>query len=194
MEIPDSRKSPILQDIIMLITTTGVTFFIVQFVLRQKQIAKLLMEISDFQTYGKPPNIDQLNQKLSVYYRLYDWLLNIMTLSFFLKPIITLKVCKTLNQKRDFQEICGLFLPIWAPFRVNYFPVDQIIHLWEVFGLYFVNKGGSLMSFLMLESMEVLRFKIVHLNLLLVEVIERDGLSLTSRFDKCVCYHQDILR
>lgn len=175
----------------MLITTIGVTVFIVQFVIRQREIAKILTTVSDFRPYGEPPNIDQLHKTLSLYYYLYMIFINGIVLAFFLQPYVTRKSCENQNLKQDFQENCGFFLPIWAPFRLNYSPVNQIVHVWEGLGLFLVNTGGSFSSFLMVESMDLLRYKIAHLNLLLIKAVEEDDLTMLR---KCVHYHQDILR
>lgn len=86
----------------------------------------------DFETFGKPKNFDKRNElldKISVVYFIYHLIIISLIAS---SNAILISECKEENERRGIEEICGMAARLWLPFNYDYFPLKQIIYVYEV--------------------------------------------------------------
>mgnify|MGYP005984030745 FL=1 len=142
----------------------GVMYFASFFITNRTTIMKIISDLSDFDNFGKPPQFDIRNKELDEVARSFRFVLHVAIVGVFLWPAIYTGDCK--------DEVCGLVAPIWLPFDYDYFPVKQVIYLWQCYCCVVTYGAAGMISMAMLETMEHLVVRIQHLKMLLVEVVE----------------------
>lgn len=50
--------------------------------------------------------------------------------------VFRIESCKKMNEMNGIDEICGMIARLWLPFDYDFFPVKQIIFVYEVCTLY----------------------------------------------------------
>lgn len=96
-------------------------------------IWKIVLLFIDFDSFGKPTHFDYMNKlldKISVVYFI-EHLIGICIIS--TSKAFYISRCKEENDIRGINEVCGMVGRIWLPFNYDWFPLKQIIFIYEVF-------------------------------------------------------------
>lgn len=182
------------EDLVTITAQVGVYYFITAFIPQQKLAAKVFQKLSDFKTFGKPPDYDQHSLILQYIAKAYRWGLHSVVLSYFLEPILTKNICEKQNRLQDFDDVCGLVTNSWMPFNIADFPNKAILYLLQIYSIFWTYESSSSLSFIVVETTEHVLIRIWHLKKMLKKAIETENYNLREeRIRICLKYHNDIL-
>lgn len=155
----------------------------------QKKIVSLIDDLSDFSEFGKPPNFNELNQKLDFWSKIWT-LYTVGGIIFYNgTKIYEMPKCKA---DRGPIQVCGLLIPLWTPWTVDTFFL-YILHLIVTFFYTVVFTRATLFySIQVLEIAMNIKLRIDHLNLYIVRCFD-DPKSSRRSLIKCIHYHQKII-
>lgn len=96
------------------------------------EINYMCLIVSDFETFGKPRDFDKTNKLFDVLsiFNFFCYLATITLLSF--SNAIQINLCRRENETRGINEICGMIGRMWLPFNYDYYPLKQIVFLYQV--------------------------------------------------------------
>lgn len=183
------------EDISMFMTSVGLYYIFVLFLWKRNAITVLLQDLQDYNDFGKPHNIDKLNDSFNLYTKVYYYY---CAASVFLYGIISqtsgARQCKERNEKYGRDEVCGFIAPLWLPFNYNYTPIYEILMIVQLmFGL---NAAAVLMiSFMIFVIVQHICCKIKHLKGSVAEIFSsQDPAIQRKRLINVIRYHQYIIR
>lgn len=110
----------------------------------------LVFFVSDFVTFGKPAEFDRKCRFLDKFCTIYCIYHTSFMTTVCCNNLFLINQCKEMNVQLNITEICGLISSIWMPFDVDYFPLKEIIFIYQV------------LLFLRLEYV-IWRFEVVYL-------------------------------
>uniref|UniRef100_A0A6P7FHW5 Odorant receptor 4-like n=1 Tax=Diabrotica virgifera virgifera TaxID=50390 RepID=A0A6P7FHW5_DIAVI len=102
--------------------------------------------------------------------------------------------CEKENMEKGLTEVCGLPAPTWLPFEFDYFPVKQLVYLYQGYSIFSVYQSAGFISFCMMEALEHLVLRFEHVSDTFVEVFsESNRIIRRQKFLKAVRYHQAVI-
>ncbi|XP_063907401.1 odorant receptor 4-like [Zophobas morio] len=146
------------------------------FTKNQPKVARLLMEMSNFEKFGKPPNFDQEDE----------------TLNF----VSTRKEeCEEKNRNDDLNENCGFVTPIWTPFSTKNHVVYYLLQAYVVVCVQLLLKPSALVTFTGFELTTHLILRIKQLNQMIHKIFVNTNYEIARRrLNNCLVYHADLIR
>ncbi|CAH1115034.1 unnamed protein product [Psylliodes chrysocephalus] len=154
----------------------------------------ILFFCPDFQTFGKPNDLDARNRflnKLSKIYIVYhSTIISFMVIS----SLFYIPQCKENNIVKNQKEVCGLPALTWLPFNFDVVPFKQIVYLYQVYSVLIVYQTAGLLSFFMFATLEHLVLRFNHVGDMFVETLsEKNPVIRRQKFIVAVKYHQAVI-
>nr|APC94313.1 odorant receptor 19 [Pyrrhalta aenescens] len=182
------------KDIGNILSYHGASYFLFRYLLNLKFIIILFKQFSDFETFGKPNNFDERNKSINKWSKVYLGYQTTILVTMLLPAFLYIPQCKQENLEKGLQEVCGLPIPTWLPFRFDYFPVKQIVYLYECYSAFVVYQTAGMLSYTMFASCEHLILRLEHVKHQLVDALnEKDVVIRRQKFNKAVQYHQAVI-
>lgn len=174
---------------------SGLTYMLLGFVWNQDKLAHLRAKLGTHEIFGPPDNLYKRGRRLNLYSKLYSFYCYLGISVYIIVEICEMPRCRQLNKEKGLKEVCGMIVPFWAPFNVEYFPLKQFFWLNQVYGLFIIVKGGAAVSITTFEVAQYICLKIKHLKRLLREVYDDPREEIQEkRLSHCIEYHQHIIR
>lgn len=185
----------LLDDISMTMASIGLYYIFALFLLKRNEITELLRDLEDYKEFGKPENVDKINNSFNLYSKVYyGYCIIGIFLYFVIAQTTGAKACVERNEMYERNEVCGFFSPLWMPFDFNYTPVYQILMLAQLLSGVYAAPVLTI-SFMIFVIVQHLCCKITHLKSLSVEVFRSETLTIQrNRLTKIIRYHQFIIR
>lgn len=177
------------EDLALIGAWFGLVLSILLYVSQQKNIAGLIVDISDSKKFGPPPYFIEMNDKLNSYSKAVFFYTTIGTLCYNLVKIYQMGQCR--REKYDL-ELCGVIIPISVPFPVHGNSTLFIVGFIVLVVILFIDKTTMLMSLQVLELIINIRLKINHLNLMIKDCFRSEYIE--EKLKNCILYHQTIIR
>ena len=156
------------------------------YVSKQKQLASLLLDLSDFRTYNKPPRFDTVNKKLKYLSKFIFYFGINATLIYNALKIIEIPNCRRM---RKIRETCGTLTPVWTPFDTDHW-VTFTLMVSYVFGFFVtVDRVNMFVSLQCFEIACNIKLRIDHLNSMLLGCFEGNRDGDKKRLRGCIRYH-----
>ncbi|XP_044271235.1 odorant receptor 85b-like [Tribolium madens] len=193
--LKDNLDVDLSANIAVLSAVAGLTYMLIVFVWSHDKLVHLLAKLGTHEIFGAPDNFKKRSGRLNLYSRLYLYYADGGLLVYALWQIVEMPECRKLNQEKGLSEICGLIVPFWAPFNIEWFPLKHIIWINQLFGLYIIITGGAAVSMTTFEVAQYICLKIKHLNRLLREAYDdpREEV-IENKLLHCIRYQQHIIR
>lgn len=160
------------------------------YVVKQKELASLLLDMSDFRTFSKPPLFDTMNKKLGYFVTFIFYYAVNATLIYNGVKIINIPKCR---RERKIGEVCGTLTPVWTPFDTDHWLTLVLVMLY-IFGFYVTVDRGIM--FVALQSFEIacnIKLRIDQLNSMLLSCFEGNFEADRKRLNRCIQYHNLII-
>lgn len=165
------------------------------YVKNQPKLALLLKNLSEFDKFGKPPHFDETEKKLTLWSIISLVYVVGGVLLYNLSKLLEIPYCKENNRVKNLNENCGLLTPTWFPFKINYFPVFQLVWLYILICSQFIMKLGLIISYNALQIVYHIGLRIDHLNMMINQSLEITNYKRCKKeIRKCILYHLEILR
>lgn len=157
-----------------------------------QKLFHLIVDLCNFERFGKPPNFDKVNKKLNIFANLSAWYCLIAT---FLYNCANISVYSTCQKERSQFQICGSIIPLWVPWA----PVKSwyLVLLHSMYAFVYsmiLTKGGLFYSLQVFEIAINIKLKIDHLNLMMIRCFDGEEKNYKKRLQSCIQYHQRIIK
>nr|QXE93262.1 odorant receptor 36 [Eucryptorrhynchus brandti] len=160
----------------------------------------LAKAMSDFETFGKPPAFDEVNDKINFYSKLhFVYLLGGSLLYFVVFAPMQQRNCTKQTSKANITTPCSIFVPIYVPY-VAYEELERPPNVYIINAMLFcliicVYVTCGIVVWNNFEMVEYIRLRIRHLKALLLGAFqEADKVARRRIFRKSLRYHAEILR
>ncbi|KAJ8952133.1 hypothetical protein NQ318_018469 [Aromia moschata] len=181
-------------DISILVSIIGTYYFNFSYLANVKNIAIALKDLSDFKTFGMPPGMSDFNMKLNTISKWHQVYICMAIISLTSSDLLEIQACEAKNIERGIKDVCGLSIKIWVPFDIDYFPVKQVIFLIQTYSGYFSYATSSTISFSVMESMEHVVFRLIHVKILFVKALNEDVYEIRKEsLRHCIQYHNFVI-
>ncbi|EFA10704.1 hypothetical protein TcasGA2_TC011882 [Tribolium castaneum] len=193
--IKDNLDVELSANIAVLSAVTGLTYMLIVFVWSQDKVVHLLAKLGTHEIFGTPDNFKKRSRRLDFYAKLYSYYCYFGIVIYSLLQIIEMPECRKINEEKGLSEICGMIVPFWAPFDIDWFPLKQIFWFDQLLGIYIIIKGGAAVSITTFEVAQYICLKIKHLNSLLRQAFDDPHEEvIEKRLLHCIRYQQHIIR
>ncbi|EFA10703.1 odorant receptor 85c [Tribolium castaneum] len=193
--LKDNLDVDLSANIAVLSAVTGLTYMLIVFVWSQDKLVHLLAKLDTHEIFGTPDNLTKRSRRLNFYAKLYSYYCYFGIVIYSLVQIIEMPQCRKMNEEKGLSEICGMIVPFWAPFDIDWFPLKQIFWLNQLLGIYIIIKGGAAVSITTFEVAQYICLKIKHLNRLLREAFDDPcDVVVEQKLLHCIRYQQHIIR
>lgn len=179
----------------MSMASVGLYYIFAQFLRRRDGITVLLQHLQDYKEFGKPANVDKINDSFNLLSKIYYfYCVAGIVLYFVLAQTTGAIACVERNVRFTRNEVCGFFSPLWFPFNYNYTPVYEILMTTQLLsGMYAA--PVLTISFMVFVIVQHICCKIRHLKSLMIEVFcSQDVITQRTRLINIIRYHQFIIR
>ncbi|XP_044271233.1 odorant receptor 85b-like [Tribolium madens] len=178
------------EDLAILASNIGYILMMLLYVIRQKDLESLLLDLSNFKKYNKPPKFDEVNRKL-------DWCAKMIFGYTFLGSvfyngvkILTIPSCKKL---RKINEVCGVAIPYWVWFNTENWSIKLPVIAYTFLVIIILVKVALLVSLQVLEIACNIKLRLDQLNCMIVNCFDGDVESNRRRLNECIKYHKEII-
>ncbi|KAJ3621887.1 hypothetical protein MTP99_002438 [Tenebrio molitor] len=181
-------------DIALMVSYTGSSYMASIYVKNQGKIALLLRDLSNFKRFGMPPNFKKQDKFLNLLSNI-TVVYCVFTVSLYnLVRLYQKPECEKLNIEKHLEENCGILFRIWAPFKIDYFPVYQLVLLYAFTASIFVSRSALMITFQVFEISQHIIQRIRHLNSMIVVCFDDPDYEVCrKKLLKCILYHTDII-
>ncbi|KAJ3644225.1 hypothetical protein Zmor_026895 [Zophobas morio] len=165
------------------------------FTKNQPKVARLLMEMSNFEKFGKPPNFDQEDETLNFVSTLFFAYLCFSVFIYQLIKFRRKEECEEKNRNDDLNENCGFVTPIWTPFSTKNHVVYYLLQAYVVVCVQLLLKPSALVTFTGFELTTHLILRIKQLNQMIHKIFVNTNYEIARRrLNNCLVYHADLIR
>ncbi|XP_044267457.1 uncharacterized protein LOC123013144 [Tribolium madens] len=178
------------EDLAILASLIGYICMMTMYVSRQKNLELLLLDLSDFKTYGKPPNFDKVRKRMDFYAHLVFFYSMFGTFVYNMDKIILIEKCK---KSRKINEVCGSALPFWTPFETENLFILTFVITYVLINIFIVVKVALTVSVQVLEIASHINLRIEQLKILIASCFDKDSKASRERLDFCIRYHNVII-
>ncbi|XP_064210906.1 uncharacterized protein LOC107398653 isoform X2 [Tribolium castaneum] len=178
------------EDIAILATNTGYILMMLLYIIRQKDLESLLVDLSSFKKYQKPPKFDEVNRKLEWCTRMVFGYCVFGSVFYNLVKILAIPSCK---KSRRINEVCGVAIPYWVWFDTENWSIKLPLILHTFLVIIIVDKVTLLVSLQVLEIACNIKLRLDQLNCMLVSCFDGDVEASRRRLNECIKYHKEII-
>lgn len=165
------------------------------YVKNQPKVAQLLKDLSNFDNFGEPPHFEERMEKLDLWSQFFSYYtIAGITIYNFIK-YSGRGDCERENKIKGLHENCGLLSPTWIPFRIDYFPVYQLVFIFIFISSQMLMKLVLIISYSALEMGQHIIMRIDHLNSMILQIFDINDMEGSRwRLRRCIEYHVEILK
>lgn len=177
------------------VTCSGIFYVFFLFLYKRQDIIRLIQELENYDVFGKPEDIDDINKLYNFYSKLYYIYCTVGASFFFIfNQTFGKNHCQFENAEFSRDEVCGFFMHVWLPFAYNFTPVYEVVAVSSLFcGVYAA--PVFTIFFLVFVIVQHLTCKIRHLKTMAQDIFEtEDAQEQRERLLNCIRYHQYIIR
>nr|CAM84023.1 olfactory receptor 25 [Tribolium castaneum] len=178
------------EDLAILASNIGYVLMMTMYVSRQKDLELLLLDLSDFKTYGKPPNFDKVRKRMDLYAHLIFFYSMFGSFVYNMDKIILIDKCK---EARRINEVCGSAIPFWTPFETEDLFTLTLVITYVLINIFVVVKVAMTVSVQVLEISSHINLRIEQLKIFIAGCFDRDFKASRERLDFCIRYHNVII-
>lgn len=161
------------------------------YVIRQRDVESLLIDLSNFTKYQKPTGFDQVNKKLEVLCKIIFSYCIFGSVFYNVSKILTIPSCISL---RKINEVCGVAIPFWVWFDTENWLIKYPIILYTFIIIIIIDKVTLMVAVQVLEIGCNIKLRIDQLKSMLVECFDEDFQTNRKRLNKCIKYHNEIIK
>ncbi|KAJ3644220.1 hypothetical protein Zmor_026890 [Zophobas morio] len=185
----------VVDDFSVLTSLIGVYYVAFTFTKNQPKVAKLLLEMSNFEKFGKPPNFDQEDKNLNFFSTSFFVYLCYSVLVYDIIKFRRKEECEDKNRNEGLNENCGFIAPMWTPFSTKNDVVYYLYHAYVIFCVQLLMKPSALVSYTEFEITTHLILRIKQLNQMIRQIfVNTNYVIARRRLNNCIVYHGDIIR
>ena len=185
----------VVDDFSVLTSLIGVYYVAFTFTKNQPKVAKLLLEMSNFEKFGKPPNFDQEDKNLNFFSTSFFVYLCYSVLVYDIIKFRRKEECEDKNRNEGLNENCGFIAPMWTPFSTKNDVVYYLYHAYVIFCVQLLMKPSALVSYTEFEITTHLILRIKQLNQMIHQIfVSTNYVIARRRLNNCIVYHGDIIR
>lgn len=181
-------------DICTLIGVTESSIMAIMYVLSQKKIARLLVDLSDFETFGPPPNLKSFLKKMNSYARLVISYVTFIVVGHSMFNFTQRSKCR----QKHIRENCGFMMMNTTPKPLVLGQDPGLYFLYfitEAMVVYSCANVPIVVSYQLFELCHHFILRIDHLKSMLTECFTKTNpKELREGLNKCLAYHIDIIR
>ena len=160
------------------------------YVIKQKEVASLLLDLRDAQTYGKPPLFDIVNKKLEYFTKFVFFYGMFGTSVYNSIKIIDISECR---KTRKIRETCGVLIPYWTPFDADDWYILTLLIIYVFFFVATIDRGVLCITLQVFEIACNIKLRIDQLNLMLLCCFNDRNLA-RRRLNACIYYHSALIK
>ena len=191
----DQREISLSEDIAVLISLSGTYYITFTFLYNRLRLVKFLEDLSDFKNFGKPPNFEKEERRLSVLSNAAFMYSVFATAVYTVVKYLRKPECERINKEKNLNENCGFIISLWIPFNIQHPITYQIVFLYVLLASQLFVKPALLISSCAFEFTRHIILRIKHLNVLIQDCFEVDNYNnCKGKLRHCVQYHADILK
>lgn len=179
-------------DAALIASIIGCYYFLLCYLKNIKNTIKLYQLLSDFETFGKPPEFETSNTKLNKLSLFHYTYISIAVGGITFSPLLDKIACEREKLEHGWNEICGILGYAWWPFDIV--PYLNYYYVYQIFSSYLIYHTSSVVSFSVMETVEHLIIRLRHVKVVFIEaLIEEDGQRKLEKFNNAVKYHNTVI-
>ncbi|XP_068897189.1 odorant receptor 85c-like [Tenebrio molitor] len=160
------------------------------YVKNQPKVALLLRDLSNFYTFGLPPEFEQQEKVLNVLSNVSFAYAIFASLLYNLVRLYQKPECEETKMEK---EICGFIVPVWLPFEMDYFPLYELGFFYMYASTVLILKSALVIPFHAFEISQHIILRIKHLNTIIIKCLDGDYEECRKNLQKCIHYHREII-
>lgn len=185
----------IIEDLYIMLNMCVFWYLLAFAIYNRERLAKFIGKLGDFSKFGKPPFAETVNKKIDLMIRGHIVYYIVGTVMYGLFGLIDEENCTATKEKHHSWNVCGLMVNTWWVIDIDYFPVKQILLIWQVVATELLAIFGSCTGSIVLASTELLIIRIEDFKERLRRVMsERSFQEKKRNLTTCVLYHLDIIQ
>ncbi|XP_068898533.1 odorant receptor 49a-like isoform X2 [Tenebrio molitor] len=170
----------------------GTYFMVFAYIKNQKKIASLLRDLSSFDKFGIPEDFHEEEKKLTFYAKFIHTYVTITVSAYNFLLLFLKSDCEKYNKEHDLKENCGLAIP--TPFAADYFPVFQLVFLYQLVVSNMLLRLSMIIAYNTFEITQHIIFRINHLNIMTTACFDDDDYQTSrNKLTRCILYHSEVL-
>nr|XP_015839333.1 PREDICTED: uncharacterized protein LOC107398711 isoform X2 [Tribolium castaneum] len=177
------------EDLFVIISYTGFALIMIIYVIHVKKTSYLIVQLSDFEKFGKPRGFDYWDKKFRLISSGVYYYVLIASSGLNLGRWVGMAECR---KERDFQ-VCGIVIPYWLPWKVDSWLFFILLDLYVLKMTLVVNCALFLIIIQILEITTHLKLRIDHLKEMLVKCFDSDSQTNRKQLVNCIRYHTYII-
>lgn len=178
----------------MLVAIFGIYYMTFIYVKNQPNIAQLLAELSNFDNFGEPPEFKTQMRILDLWSQFFNYYTIVGITVYNIIKLVQKSNCEKESAVRGLHENCGLLSPTWFPFKIDHFPVFQLIYMFIFISSQIIMKLVLIISYNALEIGQHIILRINHLNKMIIHCFDNNDYKISNeRLVSCIQYHVEIL-
>ncbi|KAH0811127.1 hypothetical protein GEV33_011663 [Tenebrio molitor] len=170
----------------------GTYFMVFAYIKNQKKIVSLLRDLSSFDKFGIPEDFHEEEKKLTFYAKFIYAYVTITVSAYNFLLLFLKSDCEKYNKEHDLKENCGLVIP--TPFAADYFPVFQLVFLYQLVVSNMLLPLSMIIAYNTFEITQHIIFRINHLNIMTTACFDDDDYQTSrNKLTRCILYHSEVL-
>jgi hypothetical protein len=170
----------------------GTYFMVFAYIKNQKKIVSLLRDLSSFDKFGIPEDFYEEEKKLTFYAKFIYTYVTITVSAYNFLLLFLKSDCEKYNKEHDLKENCGLVIP--TPFAADYFPVFQLVFLYQLVVSNMLLRLSMIIAYNTFEITQHIIFRINHLNIMTTACFDDDDYQTSrNKLTRCILYHSEVL-
>jgi hypothetical protein len=188
----DEVERDVSEEMAVLSAIYGTYFMVFAYIKNQKKIASLLRDLSSFDKFGIPEGFHEEEKKLTFYAKFIYTYVTITVSAYNFLLLFLKSDCEKYNKEHDLKENCGLVIP--TPFAADYFPVFQLVFLYQLVVSNMLLRLSMIIAYNTFEITQHIIFRINHLNIMTTACFDDDDYQTSrNKLTRCILYHSEVL-
>ncbi|XP_019870731.2 odorant receptor 4 [Aethina tumida] len=170
-------------------------YMLIVFLFNIDSVMSICHHLSSTEEFPLPPDFIPTRDRVEKFAHIYRIYICVSSVIYSSSKAILTNPCQITKAALNVERDCALYLPTFFPFKIEYFPVYQLVFLVQGCSLLHILIGASYVALLSYEIISYLGNRMNHLCLILETIsTEKDEKLQKETIKFCVRYHEFIIR